>query len=246
MSARDCHQIDKGKYFGIERGHHPSRVQKLVFFLLHGFTVGCSAYLLGGGFLEVGNWFGESWEVVDFWRGFVLWLASFFYFVRMGITLFYLLQRRVGWGEVFMLSLFISFFEISACAVGSGIFRSCSIPLNEMDWLAIGLVLLGSFLNTYSELQRKWWKQEPANQGRCYTKGLFAFSRHINYFGDNVLFTGWCLLTANFWFLIVPILMAISFLFYHIPSLESYLEERYGEEFREYAQRTKKFIPFIY
>jgi protein-S-isoprenylcysteine O-methyltransferase Ste14 len=49
---------------------------------------------------------------------------------------------------------------------------------------------------------------------------------HINYFGDTVLFTGWCLLTATWW--------------------TPYLEERYGDELIEYAKKTKKFMPFIY
>jgi len=69
---------------------------------------------------------------------------------------------------------------------------------------------------------------------------------HINYFGDTILFTGWCLLTHNIWVLGFPMLMGMSFIFYHIPGLDVYLAERYGKEFKAYSEKTKKFIPFIY
>jgi hypothetical protein len=44
--------------------------------------------------------------------------------------------------------------------------------------------------NGLSELQRYRWKRQPQNAGRLYTGGLFAYARHINYFGDQELFTG--------------------------------------------------------
>lgn len=44
--------------------------------------------------------------------------------------------------------------------------------------ISVILYVTGSFLNTYSKLQRKYWKQRPENKGRCYTEGLFAQSQH--------------------------------------------------------------------
>ena len=40
--------------------------------------------------------------------------------------------------------------------------------------------------------------------------------------------------------------MAGMFIFFHIPGLDSYLDEHYGEEFKIYAKKTKRFVPFIY
>ena len=130
--------------------------------------------------------------------------------------------------------------------VGGGAFRDEAIGLGWRDTLAVVLLLLGSFLNSYSELQRKWWKKDPINKGHCYTKGLFKYSMHMNYFGDTVMFTGWCLFTSCVWTLAVPLIMAGLFIFYHIPGLDSYLAGRYGKEFELYSDRTKKFIPFLY
>lgn len=33
---------------------------------------------------------------------------------------------------------------------------------------------------------------------------------------------------------------------FHLRALDAYLEERNGTEFRNYAARTRKFIPFVY
>lgn len=69
---------------------------------------------------------------------------------------------------------------------------------------------------------------------------------HINYFGDSVLFTGFALVTGSLWALLLPMVMTLGFLFRAIPSLDTYLAERYGEAFCEYAHSTKKFIPYLY
>jgi len=118
----------------------------------------------------------------------------------------------------------------------AGAFRDYSIGLRWLDLVALILFFLGSFLNSFSEIQRKWWKADPANRGRCYSNGLFGYSMHINYFGDTVLFAGWCLFTSNFWVLGFPLLMGCAFVFFHIPGLDSYLAERYGEEFKIYTK----------
>ena len=140
----------------------------------------------------------------------------------------------------------MAFFEIGLLLVGGGAFSQQSIPFGALDVAAAALLMLGSLLNTGSEVQRKLWKKDPAHQGQCYTAGLFAYAMHINYFGDVVLFSGWCLLTRNLWTLLLPLSMALMFAFMHIPPLDAYLQERYGDAFTAYARRTKKLIPFIW
>jgi steroid 5-alpha reductase family enzyme len=184
--------------------------------------------------------------VVDSLRARLVLGVTALYLVRHGITLFYLLKRRVAWSEAIGLGCFLILFEVGFCVLAAGMLRSAAAPIGGVDYIAIALVLVGSFLNTYSEMQRKWWKDKPENKGRCYTRGLFGLSMHINYFGDTVLFAGWSILTATLWTLVLPVLMGSMFVFYHIPGLDSYLEQRYGDEFREYRKRTKKFIPFVY
>jgi protein-S-isoprenylcysteine O-methyltransferase Ste14 len=69
---------------------------------------------------------------------------------------------------------------------------------------------------------------------------------HINYFGDSVLFTGWAILAASVFAFSIPVLMIAMFVFVHIPPLDAYLAQRYGDEFKDYAAKTAKFVPFVY
>jgi len=232
---------------GVVRSHGRSTAVKAVFLGLHAVSVALCAWIVfGGGLSVVGGWFGRAWQVADPERAALVFCAAALYFVRHAITLFYLAERRVIWSEGMGLGGFILLTEVGFCLLATGVTRSAPAGLGPLDFAAAGLVLLGSYLNSASEIARKWWKLDPANKGKCYTEGLFAWSMHINYFGDTVMFTGWCLLTAVWWTLAVAVLMTVLFLFVHIPGLDSYLENRYGDSFREYARRTKKLVPWIY
>ena len=111
---------------------------------------------------------------------------------------------------------------------------------------ALLLYIGGSYLGTASEHARHVWKARPENAGRLYTEGLFRHSRHVNYFGDLLVFGGFGLLTRQAWTAAVPLAMAVNFALVIIPAHDAYLAERYGQEFDAYARRTKKLIPFLY
>jgi len=218
---------DKG---GVNRSHAPSLMQKASFTGLHFASLAvCVAIAFGV-------------DLANPTRAKVLVMVAALYFARHLVTLFYLLMRRVDWGEVLGLSVFMAAFEIGFVWLGG----QSSAPFGALDALGLGLLAFGSYLNTGSEVQRKWWKVDPANKGHCYTLGLFRHSMHINFFGDVVLFSGWALLTANLWALGLPFLMGLMFAFMHIPSLDAYLAKRYGDEFIAYAAKTKKLIPYVY
>ena len=123
---------------------------------------------------------------------------------------------------------------------------SSQVEINAQDYAGIILFLIGSWINTQSEYTRYIWKKNDNHKGKLYTGGLFRYSMHINYFGDIILFTGLALITQSFSLLIIPLAMALNFIFFIIPRLDKYLATRYGEEFREYSSRTKKLIPGIY
>ncbi len=228
---------------GVDRSHGRAGVQKGVFFLIHCVSFAICVYVVFGRG-DVAS--GQRWQVVDSLRARLVLGVTALYLVRHGITLLYLLKRRVEWSEAIGLGFFLILFEVGFCVLAAGMLRRVAAPIGAADYVAIAMVLVGSFLNTYSEMQRKWWKDKPENKGRCYTQGLFGLSMHINYFGDTVLFTGWSILTATLWTLVLPVFMGSMFVFYHIPGLDSYLEQRYGDEFTEYRKRTKEFIPFVY
>lgn len=223
------------KYGGVDRAHDRSFAPKLIFALLHGAIVATCLWLAFGAF----DWANPT-------RAKVLAGAAVLYFLRHLVTLFILLKRKVELSEGLGLTAFIALFEVGFLLLGAGLLSGEAAPFGPYDGLGAALLLIGSYLNTGSELQRRAWKKRPGSKGRCYTGGLFAWSMHINYLGDSILFTGWAILAASLWAFTIPALMTYLFIFYHIPALDAYLADRYGEEFKTYAANTAKFLPFIY
>ena len=132
------------------------------------------------------------------------------------------------------------FFSFSLAAA------SRNTPLGIPAWIGLGLYVVGSWLNTWSEQQRYWWKQHGENKGHLYTGGLFSLSRHINYFGDMLLSSGWAMGSDRWWNVWAPLFMTTGFVFGHIPELEKYLAHKYSEEWPEYARKVKSLVPFIF
>lgn len=110
----------------------------------------------------------------------------------------------------------------------------------------MGLFAVGSYFNTGAEIQRKHFKENPANRGKLYTRGLFSIVRHPNYLGDVLWALGWAIMTRNVWALFIPVVAAAAFAFMFIPELSAYLSKRYDKQYESWARRTKRLIPYIY
>ena len=164
------------------------------------------------------------------------------YFVRLQVTVWVFQKRKWTWLETITITVLMSFVLYAFAKVGGNNKQAVGV----VEVIGILLYLSGSYINTHSEYSRHVWKLKEENRGRLYTKGLFSVSMHINYFGDIVLFTGLALVTHSLSMLVIPLIMAVNFVFNIIPSLDRYLEKKYKDEFRDYSKKTKKFIPLIY
>ncbi|MEM6960655.1 MAG: DUF1295 domain-containing protein, partial [Myxococcota bacterium] len=60
-------------------------------------------------------------------------------------------------------------------------------PLAPLDVAVLGLFLLGFGFETVADAQLDRFRREPANRGKVFDRGLFALTRHPNYFGEAVL-----------------------------------------------------------
>ncbi|MFD2924047.1 methyltransferase family protein [Halobacillus naozhouensis] len=225
------------------QGKERSTSQKITVVLLESVILiiaGWFLFLEGG--QQLSNWFGWSFTEGNEIRNTTLFILFLIVYGRMGITLFYLLKRKMPWAEAFSVPLAFSLYYI-----GFSLFSlTTHKPLTTLDFVYILLFLFGSFINTYSELQRHEWKKNPEHKGELYTEGLFNYAMHINYFGDLVWVTALALLTRSPWAMSIPIILFCFFAFYNIPLLDKYLAEKYGSQFDTYRKHTKKFIPFIY
>ena len=175
-------------------------------------------------------------------RQVVLLACAVIYVVRAAATLFVFVKRKIPPWEAAWGGGLIGFVLFAFLSEG---FRTPQ-PLGFVDVVGALLYLTGSYLGTVSEYSRHVWKARPENQGHLYTEGLFRYSRHINYFGDLLVFGGFALLTGQVWTGIVPLIMGLNFVLILIPAHDAYLASRYGAEFDAYARRTKRLIPLVY
>jgi protein-S-isoprenylcysteine O-methyltransferase Ste14 len=174
--------------------------------------------------------------------------AAVLYWVTNMFRLIVTLQRRVSYAEALPLTAFSVVWTVGSSLLAMGVCWPHAGDCAPVDYAAAMLVVLACVLSTAAELQRHMWKARPENRGHCYTGGLWAFSMHINYFADILLFSGWTCLTGTWWLCWLPIGMAYNFAFNQIPELDAYLERRYCDEFREWRSRkhSKKLIPFVW
>ncbi|MGB5873298.1 MAG: DUF1295 domain-containing protein [Bacteroidota bacterium] len=178
----------------------------------------------------------------DLGRQVALLACAVIYISRAAVTLFVFVKRKIPWWEAASGGGLIGFVLFTFLSNG----LRTPEPLGFVDVVGALLYLTGSYLGTGSEYSRHVWKARPENQGHFYTEGLFRYARHINYFGDLLLFCGFAVLTQQMWTGIVPLIMGLNFVLILIPAQDAYLASRYGTEFDNYARRTKKLIPLVY
>lgn len=120
-------------------------------------------------------------------------------------------------------------------------------------FLVVGLVvsLLGLVYETIADYQKNTFKKK--NPKRLVTSGLWAYSRHPNYFGEVLVWWGIFVMVLpylrGFNYLVVfgPVFITLLLLFVSgVNLLEASWKEKYGNEayYQEYVRQTSLFIPW--
>lgn len=224
-------------------GTGTSTVQKAVLTLIQSAMYAAALWLLLFGGLEwVSGLVGSDWARAVHGRRVLLAICFGVVYARLGLTVFVLIRRAIGWEETFSIPLAFALYYL-----GFSLFAgSTDGGLGVVELVGVVLFVAGSAINTVSEIVRDRWKRDPANSGELYTGGLFRFSMHINYFGDILWVAGLACITANPWSTIVPVILFCFFAFFNVPQLDRHLATKYGAAFDAYKKRTKKLIPFVY
>ncbi len=162
--------------------------------------------------------------------------------IRMTFGALLFLKRRFDWGECLAVTAACAVYQFGFAVAGVG----TAVPLGWFDLPAVFLYLAGSGINTFAELERNQFKQDPAHRDQLYTGGLFAVVQHPNYSGDIMWLIGWALLTLNPWAFLLPGLATAGFVFFFIPTLGRYLQARYGAAYERWSARTAKLVPRLY
>jgi steroid 5-alpha reductase family enzyme len=125
----------------------------------------------------------------------------------------------------------------------------------ELGWVAlIGLVvwLFGFAFEVIADNQKSRFRADPANKGKFIQSGLWAKSRHPNYFGEIVLWVGVAIIAMpalqgwQWATMISPLFVALLITrLSGVPLLEKRADEKWGgqEDYEAYKKRTPTLIP---
>ncbi len=205
-------------------------------------TLLVTLWLLFAEYVTSNTWLREYQLYGDPLRRILLASCLIIYVIRLQVTVWIFQKRKWTWPETITITILMTIVLYAFANVGG----SNKQVVGAVEIIGILLYLSGSYITTHSEYYRNAWKLKEENKGRLYTEGLFSLAMHINYFGDILLFTGLAMITYSLSMFIIPLVMALNFVFFIIPSLDRYLEKKYKDEFKDYSKKTKKLIPMIY
>ncbi len=125
-------------------------------------------------------------------------------------------------------------------------------PLGFVAFVGFALWAVGFSVEVLADAQKRAFRRDPANAGRFITTGLWAWSRHPNYFGEILLWVGvavtalpvlqgWQFVTLISPVFVYLLLTRIS----GVPMLESAGKKRWGDdaEYQAYKARTPVLWP---
>jgi protein-S-isoprenylcysteine O-methyltransferase Ste14 len=120
------------------------------------------------------------------------------------------------------------------------------VPVAGTDILALIFLAAGSgilFLSTFKLNRDLVFGLSSSESHQLQTSGIYSISRHPFYLGFLFILFASCLLNPHY----INILAFIgTWIIHHFIMIkeEQFLTSRYGEEYRQYAERVKRYITF--
>ncbi|MDP2128793.1 MAG: DUF1295 domain-containing protein [Pseudohongiella sp.] len=196
-------------------------------------------------------------------RAIILTMMIFIWAARLGSFLFLRVRKDGSDGRFddikpvfsrFMVTWSIQalwVFVTSAAAL-TAITSSNRQPMETAAYVGIALWATGLFIEIVADRQKRRFRATPANEGKFINSGLWAWSRHPNYFGEILLWigvalvaapvlSGWQLFSLISPFFVVILLTRVS----GIPLLEARSDKRWGKDasYQHYKQNTPVLLP---
>jgi steroid 5-alpha reductase family enzyme len=137
----------------------------------------------------------------------------------------------------------------TALAIISGGVRE---PLGLIGIVGIAVWAVGFLIEIVADRQKSKFRTDPNNAGKFINVGLWAWSRHPNYFGEIVLWTGMAIVALpvlqgwQWATLISPVFVTLLLTRVSgIPLLTQKANQRWGgqDDFEEYMRKTPALIP---
>ena len=121
------------------------------------------------------------------------------------------------------------------------------VELGIVGYVGIAIWTLGFLIEVIADRQKSAFKADPANEGRFINTGLWAWSRHPNYFGEIVIWIGMAVialpvLSGFQWATMISPIFVIFLLtkVSGVPMLEKAADERWGgqDDYEDYKRKT--------
>jgi steroid 5-alpha reductase family enzyme len=148
-----------------------------------------------------------------------------------------------SYAQVYLLQGFLLFLIVSPVLV---INRSVDVSFGWVGLLGVAVWLWGFLFEVVGDAQLAQFIKDPAHKGKLMQSGLWAYTRHPNYFGEVTLWWGvWLIALAvsgGVYAVIGPLTITILILKVSgVPMLEKKMEE--NPDFAEYKRTVSMFIP---
>ncbi|WP_373142183.1 DUF1295 domain-containing protein [Mycobacterium marinum] len=147
--------------------------------------------------------------------------------------------------KVFVLQAFLTLF-ISFPLQLSAVTGPTPKPLLAVGALGVAVWLLGVVFEALGDHQLQAFKADPANRGAIMDRGLWAWTRHPNYFGDACVWWGLWLVTITGWVPLITVGSPLLMTYFLVDVSGARLTEKYMKDrpgFGEYQRRTAYFVP---
>ena len=164
------------------------------------------------------------------------------------------LAWRKEWGKLFYLRSYLQVYLLQGFLLFLVVLpvliinKDSQTSLGRLDFIGVAVWLFGFYFEAVGDAQLARFIKNPANKGKLMQSGLWAYTRHPNYFGEVTQWWGIWLLAlsvSNGWLTIIGPL-TITFLILKvsgIPMLEKKMAE--NPEFADYKRRVSVFFPLI-
>lgn len=153
-------------------------------------------------------------------------------FAKQSLTRVFALQGLIAW----FVSLPVQLGQIG----GAG-------ALGFLSFAGIAIFAIGFLFETIGDMQLRAFKADPANKGRLMTDGLWAWTRHPNYFGDAAVWSGLTLIALEspygFATILSPLVMAHFLINISGKALLERGMDRKYPDYAAYKERTSGFFP---
>ena len=183
--------------------------------------------------------------------------------VRLGSFLFLRIQASGGdrrfdqiktnpWRFLLTWTMQALWVVLTAGAALAAMTSGSDARLGLVGILGILVWAVGLGLEWVADAQKRAFRADPGNKGRFIRTGLWAWSRHPNYFGEITLWVGVALVALpalsgwQYVTLISPVFVALLLIrISGIPMLEARAQREWGDdpEFQAYVARTPVLVP---